>query len=565
MAAIWLFALFARAVQGHILREYYFDATARTWSDAKEFCNEFYQGLATIQTAVDWDIATNTIPTLINAEVTKVWIGLNDIDVEGNWTWDDSSVCADTSNNASTTYHDCSEFWSESEPNQKGGHGPADCAELRWKNGVWGLSDVNCAVTRPTLCNKAWTQVYAYNDTKMTWTQAKTYCETHHDGLAVIESANDYISALQNIPLGRSHVWLALNSRSNGTWQWDHAPWACSGANNVTHDCSAYWAEHEPNDKNNEEQCAELVNWGTVWVINDQNCNDSSHVLCNKRYTAPPTAAPSPYPQNDRYVYIATHFAWADGWLFCEENYYGLATIQTDDDLQQATELIPRTFGEDVDWVWIGLNDLDKEARWQWSDGTPCAVSTANCTQFWWQDEPDDSPHGADCVELRWSDDEQRWGFGDWRCDTAQPIICNAAAVTTSTTTTTATTSVATSTSSTAEIVTANEAVDNTTGVNKMNSMNAQDSSDTESKKVSTLESALIALVLLLSVVIAVMACYMVRMKRLYKQLDDEEMSRRQSISVSALPTISHGKKNLMQSMQQEMDIQLVSNEPVPL
>ena len=67
---------------------------------------------------------------------------------------------------------------------------------------------------------------------------------------------------------------------------------------------------------------------------------------------------------------------------------------------------------------WIGLNDLDSEDVFVWSDGTPFNSSLYN---NWIVGEPNDDKNNEDCVELK----EKAWN--DFVCEEKLSYICERA------------------------------------------------------------------------------------------------------------------------------------------
>ena len=67
-------------------QKYIFIDKKRTWSEAEDYCNAKYKThSASFSTDQDYVIAVGMISS------SRIWIGLNDIDAEGNWIWSDGS------------------------------------------------------------------------------------------------------------------------------------------------------------------------------------------------------------------------------------------------------------------------------------------------------------------------------------------------------------------------------------------------------------------------------------------------------------------------------------------
>ena len=75
--------------------------------------------------------------------------------------------------------------------------------------------------------------------------------------------------------------------------------------------------------------------------------------------------------------------AWADASAYCQENYYALASVhcQAQQDLLQSV-----CSGN----CWIGLNDIDDEGAFEWSDDSPFDFD------YFAPGEPDDDTRDAD-------------------------------------------------------------------------------------------------------------------------------------------------------------------------
>ena len=83
--------------------------------------------------------------------------------------------------------------------------------------------------------------------------------------------------------LGVTHVFIGLHDLNNESiWEWSDGS-KCMNDTNITHDCSAYWAEGEPNDHKIGEDCSQFKIYDSVlWLINDISCTNKYAVLCNQ-------------------------------------------------------------------------------------------------------------------------------------------------------------------------------------------------------------------------------------------------------------------------------------------
>ncbi|XP_033127012.1 CD209 antigen-like protein 2 isoform X2 [Anneissia japonica] len=100
---------------------YIFLSQTKTWEDANSRCKEENATLVTISSAEE----NNLVSHHTDSCGLRIWIGLNDIDVEDTWQW----LSNETSNFSS---------WGQNEPNNINNE---NCVELHC-NGKW--NDVDC-------------------------------------------------------------------------------------------------------------------------------------------------------------------------------------------------------------------------------------------------------------------------------------------------------------------------------------------------------------------------------------------------------------------------------------
>lgn len=116
-----------------------------------------------------------------------------------------------------------------------------------------------------------------------------------------------------------------------------------------------------------------------------------------------------PGPGTARFCFVARSFAEADA--DCQDQGGALLSIHSqaiqDWAVQQAFQIAAS------DW-WIGLNDIQSEGTFVWTDGTPLDFTA------WNEGEPNNAGN-EDCVNLAY------WAGGLWNdlgCDAARPYIC---------------------------------------------------------------------------------------------------------------------------------------------
>uniref|UniRef100_A0A8C5PHP6 C-type lectin domain-containing protein n=1 Tax=Leptobrachium leishanense TaxID=445787 RepID=A0A8C5PHP6_9ANUR len=106
---------------------YYITSTQTDWMKARSFCIKKGSDLVVI-TSQEEQLYLMSIANMIN----RYWIGLNDEEEEGTWTWVDG-----------TDYKTSFKFWKKGEPNDY--MTKEDCAHL-WIDGEW--NDVHCTFDR---------------------------------------------------------------------------------------------------------------------------------------------------------------------------------------------------------------------------------------------------------------------------------------------------------------------------------------------------------------------------------------------------------------------------------
>ena len=120
-------------------------SAGKTWDAAEDFCQTQDSHLASVPSST---VREYIIDSMKRKNIPKVWLGGNDKDREGTWTWTDCSFFGFTS-------------WASGEPNDWQAN--EDCMEIvkEWTPGdPWGVrgegmwNDILCDWKNPTLCSK---------------------------------------------------------------------------------------------------------------------------------------------------------------------------------------------------------------------------------------------------------------------------------------------------------------------------------------------------------------------------------------------------------------------------
>ena len=101
---------------------------------------------------------------------------------------------------------------------------------------------------------------YEVINTRMTWSEAKAYCENLGGYLATVESQEEYNKVLELASAsGRKVLWLGAQKNSNQTFEW------------ITGETFGYsfWLSGEPNNEGGNENCLVMFQVNGQWVWAD--------------------------------------------------------------------------------------------------------------------------------------------------------------------------------------------------------------------------------------------------------------------------------------------------------
>ncbi|XP_060943427.1 lactose-binding lectin l-2-like [Limanda limanda] len=116
---------------------------------------------------------------------------------------------------------------------------------------------------------------------------------------------------------------------------------------------------------------------------------------------------------NRCYKYVATPMTWANAELYCLSQGANLVSIHSLDE-QNFVKVLIKSFDIVAGRTWIGLNDLHKEGKWMWSDGSALDFT------FWSPGQPDNRGN-EDCVQTNYNA-AKKWNDKD--CSGPIPSVC---------------------------------------------------------------------------------------------------------------------------------------------
>jgi len=240
-----------------------------------------------------------------------------------------------------------------------------------------------------------------------TWSDALAYCQLQGGTLAKLDTP------VKNLELhGKvsATTWIGAHDIDNeGTFAWADGTLLSAGYTN--------WADNEPNDYGDGEDCAEIKTDGT-W--NDSPCSSTRPFACQEipfppplppvPPSPPPATPPPPSPPYLGFNVYSMALTYSDALTYCRSLGGTLAKVNT---RQKQRELS----GKLTESTWIGAHDLDAEGTFAWEDGSLLSAGYTN----WGEGQPDDFGFfiNEDCVEIR---TDGTWNDG-W-CGNTRPFAC---------------------------------------------------------------------------------------------------------------------------------------------
>ncbi|XP_064595387.1 macrophage mannose receptor 1-like isoform X2 [Liolophura sinensis] len=360
-----------------------------------------------------------------------VWIGLNDIDnFAGHrmFSWSDNSPVTFTN-------------WAKGEPNNYGG--TENCVAMnRDKKGGWddypcSTQDVRAYVCememQPTAlttknpmkagCKSGlglYATCYTFVTSKQSFGNAEKYCVSKLKGhLATITSR--YIQAFIASELAdrEGNWWIGLSNTDPQTYKWtsgqaiSYTNWDVSHTGNEAAGAVTITAEKPIGLWRNQK------NKGTKlpFVCESARAGGFTTPAPDKPTPNPFANCPTFFVERQGYCYRAFYSSgpsrktWSQARAYCQRYGGDLVSFHSKDEEDFVKTSVIRKY---PGIFWIGINDIQKEKGFKWSDGTP--VDYTN----WMPHQPDDHKHHEDCGEFnantnQWNDDN---------CNLAKSYIC---------------------------------------------------------------------------------------------------------------------------------------------
>ncbi|XP_078594587.1 uncharacterized protein LOC144872390 isoform X2 [Branchiostoma floridae x Branchiostoma japonicum] len=269
---------------------------------------------------------------------------------------------------------------------------------------------------------------YRFSTDKETFSSAQDTCG--HDGgrLATIHGpeTNAFIAQKVRDNMALDNVWIGLNDRrEEGKFVWSDGMEASTGYTN--------WFPNEPNNfEGPGEDCVEIrppwVQQNAPHMWNDRDCGAKLRFVCEKGtmqtkgfWGQIKHSCTAGYMLLHQKCYkLSTEKAnFRDAQSVCEKEGGRLATIPNKYTNNYLLSKIRHLQGY-KDGYWIGLNDIENEGTFVWSDG-----STLQAYSDWIGRQPDNRiqrSDGEDCVIMRSEGTGEMWN--DMGCEFKAHFVC---------------------------------------------------------------------------------------------------------------------------------------------
>uniref|UniRef100_A0A8B9GDI6 MRC1 protein n=1 Tax=Amazona collaria TaxID=241587 RepID=A0A8B9GDI6_9PSIT len=261
---------------------------------------------------------------------------------------------------------------------------------------------------------------YYFSREPMPMEKARDFCKKNGGDLAVVEgeSEKNFLWKYAFYKDWGNSFYIGLRVSLDKTFGWmDGSP-----VNYVA------WAPNEPNFANNDENCVVMYTQTGTW--NDLNCGSVELFICERlnstvRPTVIPTAPPPKGGCPEDWLLLDSKcfqvfgfnendtLTWHAARNNCIDFGGNLATISRKE-MQASLMSLLKNAATDA---WIGLNDINQEHTYLWTDGSPVYYTNwAKGSRSYYSKE--------DCVFMKKNPIEQAGKWKDEDCKASKSYIC---------------------------------------------------------------------------------------------------------------------------------------------
>ncbi|KAI1896444.1 hypothetical protein AGOR_G00094860 [Albula goreensis] len=386
-----------------------------SWNEARISCQQQRADLLSITELHEQTF----INGLLIGYSASLWMGLNDLDMNGGWQWADTSPLKFL-------------YWESDQPNHAE---EENCAVIRTESsGHWQNRD--CSVALPYVCKKrpnatldpfstdSWsddevrecevgwqsfqTGCYRLTAEKMGWDEAQKTCQRMDANLISIHTLPELEFIIRNLKKDVDELWIGLHdTKMQMNFEWsDRTPVIFT-----------YWHPFEPNNfRNVQEDCVTL--WGPEGRWNDSPCNLSLPSICKKQ------AQKIDGQKQDhgckpgwKWHSPSCYFVGEEPMVFDEARKACMAsdaTLVTITNRFEQAFVSSLLFGRSGDYFWTALNDQNSTGTFRWLSGDEVTYT------HWNRDQPEQSKGG--CVAMATGVATGLWETKDCRSSRAKYI-----------------------------------------------------------------------------------------------------------------------------------------------
>uniref|UniRef100_A0AAY4AAK8 Macrophage mannose receptor 1 n=1 Tax=Denticeps clupeoides TaxID=299321 RepID=A0AAY4AAK8_9TELE len=337
----------------------------KTWFEARDFCKAIGGDLMSFH-------SDNDLNLIGFGGNDPAWIGFSMLDSNSGFVWSDESP-SDFEN------------WSYGEPNNYNDN--EHCAETGFYYGhMWNDRDCEayndwiCQIRKgqtpkpaPTalsavdfnLTKDGWlewnnSQYYISSD-KLAMADARAYCKNNFGDLVVITGQTERKFLWRQISRGQENqYYIGMTVGLDKSFSWvDGSPVGYTA-----------WDHNEPNFANNDENCVSIYKSMGFW--NDINCGVPLPFICKRssdfvNSTVAPTSPPKGgcAPEWIPFQGKSLEKKWHDAREYCINQGGNLVSVLNPREQAFLTTQMLNAAGN----MWIGLNDVNWEMRFLWTDG----------------------------------------------------------------------------------------------------------------------------------------------------------------------------------------------------